>query len=77
MNHELSTVNSFRWGIIGCGRIAHRFAEGLSNVAGAKLVSVWLRPPEPVNSFVEQYGGLACGSSVEGLLLSNIDIIYI
>jgi predicted dehydrogenase len=76
MNHELSTMNSLRWGIIGCGRIAHRFVQGLREVPGASLVSVWSRRAETVSSFVERYGGTAC-TSVEELLSSDIDAVYI
>jgi len=76
MNHEPSTMNPLRWGIIGCGRIAHRFVQGLRDVAGTELVAVWSRRAETVNSFVEQYGGNAC-STVDELLLSDIDIVYI
>ncbi len=76
MNNELSTINSLKWGIIGCGRIAHRFVQGLQEVKGTELVSVWSRRPETVNSFVEQYGGTAC-ASVDELLASDIDAVYI
>jgi len=65
-----------RWGIIGCGRIAHRFVQGLRDVPDTSLVSVWSRRAENVNSFVGQYGGMAC-SSVEELLSSDIDAVYI
>src|SRR5471030_2651879 len=65
-----------RWGIIGCGRIAHRFVQGLSEVPGTSLASVWSRRAETVNHFVNQHGGIACGS-VEALLASDIDAVYI
>jgi len=67
---------NLRWGIIGCGRIAHRFVQGLREVPGASLVSVWSRRAESVDSFVDLYGGTAC-TSVEELLLSDIDAVYI
>ncbi len=76
MNHELLTIRPIRWGIIGCGRISHRFVQGLKAVPGAELVSVWSRRPASVNSFVEQYGGHAC-NTVEELFLSDIDAVYI
>jgi predicted dehydrogenase len=65
-----------KWGIIGCGRIAHRFVQGLKAVPGTELVSLWSRRPESVNSFVEQYGGHAC-KTVDELLASDIDAVYI
>jgi predicted dehydrogenase len=65
-----------KWGIIGCGRISHRFIQGLKSVPGTELVSVWSRRQESVDSFVERYGGNPC-KSVEELLNSNIDAVYI
>jgi predicted dehydrogenase len=65
-----------KWGIIGCGRIAHRFVQGLRQVPDASLVSVWSRRAESVNSFVDQYGGIAC-KTVDELLNSDIDAVYI
>jgi len=50
--------------------------QGLHEVPGAKLVSVFSRRPETVDRFVEQYGGNACNSAGE-LVLSNIDAVYI
>lgn len=65
-----------KWGIIGCGRIAHRFMQGLHDVADTTLVSSWSRRPSTVNAFVEQYGGVAC-DSVDELLAGDIDAVYI
>jgi len=69
-------MNFLKWGIIGCGRIAHRFVQGLREVPGTSLVSVWSRRAETVDSFVAQHGGTAC-RSLQELLLSDIDIVYI
>jgi predicted dehydrogenase len=65
-----------KWGIIGCGRIAHRFVQGLREVPDAKLVSVWSRRAESVIGFVSQYGGTPC-DSVDELFASDIDAVYI
>jgi len=65
-----------KWGIVGCGRIAHRFMQGLAAVPGNELVSVWSRRPETVSNFTEKFGGEAC-STFEGLLKSDISIVYI
>ncbi len=65
-----------RWGIIGCGRIAHRFIQGLSAVPEAEYIAAWSRRPETVNNFVKQYSGKAC-NTVEELLQSDIDAVYI
>jgi predicted dehydrogenase len=65
-----------KWGIIGCGRIAHRFMLGLPEVPGSMLSSVWSRRPESVISFTGQYGGKGC-ETVEELLASDINAVYI
>jgi predicted dehydrogenase len=65
-----------KWGIIGCGRIAHRFIQGLKEVQDTKLVSVWSRRAETVTDFVSCYGGYAC-ANVDELLTSDIDVVYI
>jgi scyllo-inositol 2-dehydrogenase (NADP+) len=70
------SVKTIRWGIIGCGRIAHRFMQGLREVPGSQLVSAWSRRAESVVAFVEHYGGTAC-NSVDELLASDVDAVYI
>jgi predicted dehydrogenase len=65
-----------KWGIIGCGRIAHRFVQGLKALPDTELVSLWSRRAESVSSFVDLYGGNACNTADE-LLASDIDAVYI
>jgi predicted dehydrogenase len=65
-----------KWGIIGCGRIAHRFMQGLNTLPNNALTASYSRRPETVDAFVAQYGGKPC-SSAEELLASDIDAIYI
>jgi len=65
-----------RWGIIGCGRIAHRFMQGLNIQPDCTLVASWSRRKETVTDFVDLYGGIACKSADE-LLASDIDAVYI
>ena len=65
-----------RWGIIGCGRIAHRFMQGLKEVPDAEFVGAWSRREETVEAFVEQYGGVGF-ANVGELLNGDIDAVYI
>jgi predicted dehydrogenase len=65
-----------KFGIIGCGRISHRFMQGLKQVADTSLTAAWSRRAESVNKFVDQYGGTAC-KSLDELLASDIDAVYI
>ena len=66
----------FKWGIIGCGRIAHRFMQGFAVVDGVELAASYSRRAETVDAFVAQYGGIAC-RSIDELLASDIDAVYI
>ena len=65
-----------KWGIIGCGRIAHRFMQGLQALPDCELAASYSRRSETVEAFVDQYGGKAC-TSAEELLASDIDAVYI
>ncbi len=65
-----------KFGIIGCGRISHRFMQGIKQVADTSLTAAWSRRPESVAQFVSQYGGKA-SSSLDELLASDIDAVYI
>jgi predicted dehydrogenase len=75
-----------RWGVIGCGNIAGRFARSLAHVPNASLAAVWSRRPEAVAAFVAEHGGsrsdhgeCVAAATVEELLLQLPDItaIYI
>ena len=78
-----------RWGILGAGNIAHRFARSLSHVEGARLVAVSCRSAQKAASFAQEFGldparaysdealG-AAGAAHEALLAdSQVDAIYL
>ncbi|MEZ0604560.1 Gfo/Idh/MocA family protein [Paraburkholderia sp. IW21] len=65
-----------RWGIVGTGRIARRFAQGLAHVPHAQLSALWSRRTEPAMAFAEEFGGEVC-ASFDALLASGIDALYI
>ena len=65
-----------KFGIIGCGRISHRFMQGIKQVDGVELTAAWSRRVESVEQFVAQYGGKAC-TSLDDLLSSDVDVVYI
>jgi predicted dehydrogenase len=65
-----------KFGIIGCGRISHRFMQGIKQVEDVALTAAWSRRAESVEQFVSQYGGKAC-VSLDDLLSSDIDAVYI
>jgi len=69
-------MTKIKFGIIGCGRISHRFMQGLAVVEGVALAAAWSRRAESVQEFTSKYGGKAC-SSLDELLASDIDAVYI
>ncbi|WP_027211459.1 Gfo/Idh/MocA family protein [Burkholderia sp. WSM2232] len=65
-----------RWGIVGAGRIARRFAQGLAYVPDARLAALWSRRPEPTQAFADEFGAQRA-ESFDALLESGIDALYI
>ena len=66
------------WGIIGLGKIAKKFAEGLSKVENATLYGVASRDLGKAKEFSEEYQSeVAYGSYEELMQDENIDVIYI
>ena len=65
-----------RWGVIGGGDSARRFAAGLRHVAGAKLTSVWTRKQEVAEAFAAHFGG-ATTCTLEQMLSGPADAVYI
>lgn len=47
--------DSIKWGIIGCGRIARKFARCLKEVEGAELAAVASATPGKAQSFAEEF----------------------
>jgi predicted dehydrogenase len=66
---------TLRWGIVGAGRIARRFAESLAHVPGARLAGVWSRREEPARALAGAFGARAFGDF--DALLDHIDALYI
>ncbi|HEF5873324.1 TPA: Gfo/Idh/MocA family oxidoreductase [Burkholderia cenocepacia] len=65
-----------RFGIVGAGSIAHRFAQSLAHVPGAALAGVWARRADAAAAFCGTYGGRPA-ASLDALLASDIDAIYV
>ena len=49
-------MTEFRFGIIGCGTISHKFAEALSVIEGASVAAVSNRTFGKAEAFAQQYG---------------------
>lgn len=71
-------MKKIKWGIIGCGNIAHKFANDLKLVESAELTAVASRSIKKANVFGEKHEAKKnYGSYIELLNDSEVDIVYI
>lgn len=71
-------MKTIRWGIVGPGIIANRFAAAMQNVEGAELRAVAARSPEKGKAFAEKYGIPLAFDGYESMSVSDeIDAVYI
>jgi predicted dehydrogenase len=61
-------MTSFKWGIIGLGKIAHKFASSLPYVPGAVVHAVASRSLDKAQLFAQQYNAPHALGSYEELL---------
>jgi predicted dehydrogenase len=66
-----------RWGVIGPGRAAARFAQGLAAIERAVLEAVWGRNKERAQAFAARFGVTRTAETLDQLLNSAVDAIYI
>ncbi len=67
-----------RWGIIGPGKIAEKFARALALVPGAELYGVASRQEAKARDFAERHGATKWFNSYEALIADTaIDVVYI
>jgi len=67
-----------RWGILGPGGIAQRFAEALKSVPGAELSAVGSRSLDRAQEFARKHGAARSHGSYEALAADpGVDIIYV
>lgn len=76
-----------RWGIVGAGNIAHRFAKSLESEPRSRLVAVSCRGPMKAQAFAEEFGVDAAhayadgkdGSEAHEALLADptVDAVYL
>ena len=72
------TERKFNWGIIGPGRIAHQFADGLKAIDDAALYAVASTNPARAQAFAAQHGGQKTYDNYEALVNDpQVDAIYI
>jgi predicted dehydrogenase len=67
-----------RWGILGSGNIARKFASDLALVDNAQLVAVGSRTDEKARNFAKEFPVTHIHGSYEALAKNeNVDVIYI
>ncbi len=72
------TTESFRWGILAPGRIAHRFAQAVESIDGARLQAVASRSMQRGQAFAQQHSVPVVHDSYEALTRDpNVDAVYI
>ena len=70
--------NIFRWGIIGPGSIAHKFATGLRALDDAQIVAVGSRSQERADAFADAYDVPNRHASYEALAEDpEVDAVYV
>lgn len=71
-------TRKIRWGILGTGSIAKKFAEGLKSVKTAELVAVGSRQQATADQFANQFGAPRRHASYEALAAdTGVDAIYV
>jgi predicted dehydrogenase len=71
-------MNMTRWGILGAGNIARKFASDLKLVDNAKFVSVGSRSADKAASFAKEFGATKAHGSYEELAADpDVDVIYV
>jgi len=71
-------TKTIRWGIMGLGNIAHKFAQDLIKIKDAQLYAVASRTKEKATEFAYNYGVAQIYGNYEDLVNdANIDAIYI
>ncbi len=71
-------MEPIRWGILGTGHIAAKFAEGLSYLDEAELVAVGSRARETAEQFAERWEVARAHPSYEDLADDpEVDVVYV
>jgi predicted dehydrogenase len=69
---------TFRWGILGAGRIARKFASDLKYVEGARLYAVGARSSASAHAFATEFPGTKDYAGYEKLVSDpEVDAIYV
>jgi len=70
--------SKIRWGILGCGRIARKFAADLRLIADAELTAIASRNQETLEHFAKDFPCKHHHNNYEALAANNeVDVIYV
>ncbi len=70
--------NSYRWGVIGAGRIADKFCTALNFVEGSELYAVASRDQQRAQHYANKFNATKWYDDYDELIKDdNIDIVYI
>lgn len=70
-------ADTFKWGIIGAGRIAGKFASDLKTLRFAGLHAVASRSQERAQAFADEFGATHAFGTYEEILESGVEAIYV
>lgn len=71
-------TKTFKWAILGPGKIAHKFAKGLAEVPGSELYAVASRSLDKAEEFAKEFNVPKFYGSYEDLVNdTEVDIVYI
>jgi predicted dehydrogenase len=71
-------MKTIRWGILGCGKIARKFASDLKYVKNAELIAVAARELSTAENFAKDFPAKYKHGSYEALVKNEeIDVVYI
>jgi dihydrodiol dehydrogenase / D-xylose 1-dehydrogenase (NADP) len=71
-------TQKFRWGILGTGVMARKFAEGLATIPDAEVVAVGSRSTNSANNFANTYKVPNAYNTYNALAEdSNVDAVYV
>ncbi len=71
-------MKTYKWGVLGLGKIAHKFVQDLQTVENAELYAVGSRTQNKADEFAKEYKATKAYGSYEELIQdSDIDVVYI
>jgi predicted dehydrogenase len=71
-------MKKIRWGILGCGKIARKFAADLKLIEDAELIAVGAREQSTAAAFAKDFPAKYVHGSYEALVSNpEVDVIYV